>query len=540
MKYLLLHCSLLHKEYSCDILRVNCILPPWRIGVTCRNEDKLTQTMTLRVLLVEDAEDDALLLVEALRSGGFTPYYQRVDTEAAFRAVLAAEPWDLIIADYVLPHFSGIAAIRMARESGVDLPIIMVSGKMGEESAVEAMRASAQDYLVKGNLTRLVPAIQRELQDAQVRRDRRKAEQEREQLFFELQRRVAELDATLNAVADGLIIYSVAGEILLDNPAARRLLDGILLEAEYSDHPYWLSRNATTPDGKRLAPEDAPGARAARGETVTGEVLIFRHKDGTEIYVSVTAAPIWQRNDTIIGVVSTYTDISELRKLQTRQEDMLRTISHDLRSPLTIIKGHSQLLEEAGREQQHSEMERESITSILRGIQGMEVMIQDLVDSARLEGGQLQLTLAPVELCAFTDDLLHRAAAVMATERIHLDCPIHLPIVQADSHRLERIFANLLSNALKYSDPGTPVLLHIRRAENEVAVSVTDAGTGIAAEDLPHLFERYYRANSERKKEGIGLGLYITRMLVEAHGGRIWVESEVGKGSTFTFTLPIE
>jgi signal transduction histidine kinase len=496
--------------------------------------------MTLRVLLVEDSEDDALLLVEALRSGGFTPHYRRVDSEADFCDALAAEPWDLIIADYVLPRFSGIAAIRTAREAGIDLPIIVVSGKMGEESAVEAMRASAQDYLIKGNLTRLVPAIQRELRDAQVRRERRQAEQEREQLFREVQRRVAELDATLNAVADGLVLYTPAGEILLDNPAARRLLDGLLIEEEYSDDlPQWLSLQATTPDGKRLTPDDAPGARAARGDTVTGQVLLFRHKDGTDTYVSVTAAPIWQRDATIIGVVSTYTDITQLRALQARQEDMLRTISHDLRSPLTIIKGYTQLLEEAARAHQHTDVERDGIHSILRGIQRMEVMIQDLVDAARLEGGQLQLTLAPVDLCAFTGDLLRRAAAVMETNRIHVECVPHLPLGLADYNRLERIFTNLLSNALKYSDPGTPVFMRLRQTDGQMEVAVTDQGSGIAPEDLPHLFERFYRAPGERKTEGIGLGLYITRMLVEAHGGRCWVESVVGKGSTFYFTVPI-
>ena len=127
----------------------------------------------------------------------------------------------------------------------------------------------------------------------------------------------------------------------------------------------------------------------------------------------------------------------------------------------------------------------------------------------------------------------------METSRIQEEIPADLPPVCADYARLERILINLLSNALKYSDPGTPVRLRAWQQDGQVVVAVSDQGRGIAPEEIPHLFERFYRTAGARKAEGIGLGLYITRILVEAHGGRIWVESEVGKGSTFSFSLPI-
>ena len=128
---------------------------------------------------------------------------------------------------------------------------------------------------------------------------------------------------------------------------------------------------------------------------------------------------------------------------------------------------------------------------------------------------------------------------MLETTRVQVEIPPDLPPVSTDAARLERIFTNLLSNSLKYSEPATPVLMRARRQDDIVEFSVTDQGQGIYSDDLPHLFERFYRAKSDRKAEGIGLGLYISRVLVEAHGGHIWVESEVGKGSTFTFSLPI-
>jgi len=362
----------------------------------------------------------------------------------------------------------------------------------------------------------------------------------RERALEQVQRRSAELDATLNSIADGLIIYNSDGEIILDNPAARRLLDGILIEQEFSSQlPQWLSRYARRPDGTLLTQDIEPGARAARGETVSGEVLIFRHKDGTEAWMSVSAAPIRLRDDTITGVVSTYTDITQLHNLQEQQKTLLQMVSHDLRSPLAIVKGHIQVLEEMVAAEKVDGIIGTSLQAADRGVDRMNAMIQDMVDATRLEGGQLTFHLQQVDLKTYLDDLLARAATVLDVRRIRIQVPAHLPPVAADYDRLERIFINLLSNALKFSGPETPVVIRACAADGKVEIAVSDRGSGIPPEDLPHLFQRFYRVKGERRAEGIGLGLYITRLLVEAHGGHIQVESEVGKGSTFTFTLPV-
>lgn len=146
--------------------------------------------------------------------------------------------------------------------------------------------------------------------------------------------------------------------------------------------------------------------------------------------------------------------------------------------------------------------------------------------------------MQPVDLGLFVTDLLGRAREAMDVARIKVDTPEGLPQVSSDPARLERILMNLISNALKYSPAETAVLLRAEQTASEVTVSIVDRGVGIASEDLPHIFERFYRPRAGRRAEGLGLGLYITKMLVEAHGGRIWVESELGRGSTFCFTLP--
>lgn len=230
--------------------------------------------------------------------------------------------------------------------------------------------------------------------------------------------------------------------------------------------------------------------------------------------------------------------MEQQKRLQQQQADFLHMVSHDLRAPVTIIQGHADVLAETLEQRQIDGSLREGVESIRRGIRRINVMIQDLVDSARLEGGQLTLNLQSVDLTAYLPSLLTRSAAIIEINRIRLDLPAGLPPVLADADRLERILINLLSNALKYSAPDAEVRLSARQQDGEVVISVIDQGYGIPPDDLPHVFERFYRAKGQHKAEGIGLGLYITEMLVEAHGGRIRAESEIGKGSTFSFTLP--
>ncbi len=229
----------------------------------------------------------------------------------------------------------------------------------------------------------------------------------------------------------------------------------------------------------------------------------------------------------------------EREQLLDRQESFIYMVSHDLRNPLTILAGYASELEEQSHALDVDEEMRAGLQAIRRSVYRMDGMIQDLTDMTRLEGGQLQLHCKPVILTDFLTQLVQRSSAALEVDRIQLNIPTDISPVLADENRLDRIVTNLLSNALKYADPGTPVLMHARRLNGFVVVSLTDQGQGIDPDDVPHLFERFSRMKAARKIEGIGLGLYITRMLVEAHGGHIEVASEVGKGSTFTFTLPI-
>ncbi len=342
----------------------------------------------------------------------------------------------------------------------------------------------------------------------------------------------AELDATIDAIPDGYIVYNPDGTIRRINEMARKLFG--FEEADFT-LPY-TSRMARlrleTFAGEALTLEQVPSYRALHGEVVRGALLVV-HRDGYATWLSVSAAPI-RINEELTGVVMEYTDVSSLHELQEQQQLYLHMISHDLRSPLTIIHSHAQLLREEAAADSNVHT---SVDAILRSAQRMNTMIQDLVDIARLEGRQFELHPQAVALDAYLPDLFARLSPVLDVTRITVKLSPALPPVWADYDRLERILTNLLSNALKYSDPGTPVELRARSLDGKVEVSVEDHGHGIDAQALPHLFERFYRAR-EVRGGGIGLGLYITRLLVQAHGGDICVDSVEGQGTTFVFTLP--
>jgi len=366
----------------------------------------------------------------------------------------------------------------------------------------------------------------------------KQTEEELKRLLARVKRQAAELEANFTAIADGLIVYDAEGNIVKMNAEARRL-SGYDHDESWQPPPTRMRlRQMSRTDGSPFQWEETPTYRALlRGETVIGETMVLHLPDRT-YWIAVSAAPIRLEDGTTRGVVATLTDITPLHELQEQMKDFVHMVSHDLRMPMTSMKGHADILQER-LTQAEDRQARRSAEVIARGITRMNVMIDDLVEVARLEGGQRRLHRQPVALAAYLADLLARNAPPLEAHRLHLDLPDDLPPVCADPDRLERILLNLLTNAQKYSAPATPIGVQARPCGDAVTIRVTDEGRGIHPDDLPHLFTRFYRAKGERRADGIGLGLYITKLLVEAHGGHIRVDSAMGTGSTFEFTLPV-
>ena len=355
------------------------------------------------------------------------------------------------------------------------------------------------------------------------------------QLYHEERRLREELSAVIEAMAEGVTIADRAGNIVLVNRTGRSILGlGPPTEGPQSVKEY-RALDLRLPDGRLLAESEWPINQALQGEPFADYEVVLTRRDGTTRQVAFSGGSVRDEAGEVVLGVTVYHDVTELRALERSREELLSLVSHDLRAPLTVTQVRAQRLLRSGVDRAVARDAQAILTSARR----MNAIIQDLIDLPSLETGQVRLRRRPVRLQTFLPELVDRLVPAAQAERIQIDVPEDIPEVPADPDRLERALTNLLTNALKYSAPRRPIVVKAVRHADEVVISVTDEGPGIPAEEVPHLFDRYYRAKTGLHVEGVGLGLYISKQLVEAHGGRIWVESRPGEGSTFSFSLPL-
>ncbi len=341
------------------------------------------------------------------------------------------------------------------------------------------------------------------------------------------------MEALLDGLEEGVAIVDGANGRVLVNRAACEIVGAceeetrrILTSAEIP-----LLR----PDGTPLPPEEAPISRAGRGERFDGEEVILQRVDGARRRVRIGGWGIRRAGGSLLVAALVYRDVTELRQLEQMRREYVRLISHDLGVRLRSIRHHAQMIRrDAGEEG----LVAGGAEAICMEAMQTDRMVQNLVDAASLDAGRLRPNRALLDLRRFVLGLREELAGAMEIRRIRVEVPDGVSKVPADPSCLSRILMNLLSNALEHSSSDDDVVVRIDGGDREVVISVADRGVGIAADSLPRLFERFYRAEGHVKGKGMGLGLYVAKRLVEAHGGRIWVESEVGKGSTFSFALP--
>lgn len=373
---------------------------------------------------------------------------------------------------------------------------------------------------------------------------RKHAEAERERLLAQSQTARAEAEAErvlLRAVLEhapvGMLFVEPEADRVLDNPALRTMLGPP--SATEGEPPRYDERLCHA-DGRPVSREELPSVQVLRGQRVdAGEYLLVR-PDGTRTPVLLTAAPVRRPSGELHGGVLTFQDLSARQELERLKEEYVGLISHDLRTPLQTLSLRLELLL---RQLRARELATETATAenLQRSVQRMGGMIDELLEGTRLESGRVELDRAPVELRRLLAEVLERDVPPSERERFRLECPAAPRPVLADAARLTRVVVNLLTNALKYSPPGSPVEVRLVDEDARVRVTVRDQGPGLRPEEAERLFQKYYRTRSTaRKSEGLGLGLYISRLIVEAHGGRIWVESTPGQGAAFSFSLPRE
>ena len=259
---------------------------------------------------------------------------------------------------------------------------------------------------------------------------------------------------------------------------------------------------------------------------------------GANIPVAVTAAPLTTDDGQISGAVAVVRDVSREREVDELKSSLVSTVSHELRTPLTMIRGFSELL--LTRRDLDSRRSQEAIEHIHDSARRLGRLIDDLLSVSRIESGSLSSELRPVELRRVVDEVLVIIASA-GGDRVDVDLSAELPAVLADSDQLFQVLTNLLSNAIKYSSPESRVKMSAIVSSDQMHISVSDEGIGMTPGEAAQVFGKFSRVDRPevRGVGGTGLGLYITRRLVDLMGGSIWVRSKAGEGSVFTFSLRI-
>jgi PAS domain S-box-containing protein len=507
----------------------------------------------LQVLIVEDSQDDAHLIVREIQRGGYTVTWERVETRADMQAALSKRSWDIILSDYSMPHFSAMSALETLKASERDIPFLVISGTIGEETAVSALKAGAHDFLVKGKLARLVPAIERELRDAKIRRSHREA-QSRYQLLVErlpiivYLSPVDKLEDTIyvSPQIESILGYS-SDEWVADpqfwqtrlHPDDRDTVLNVVAESDLTGNPSTMEFRMLALDGHVVWFHDQTMLiRDERGQPLYWQGIkidITKHKQAEE--------EILKLNMELEQRVQTRT--MELERALRAKDEFLASMSHELRTPLNAILGLSESLSERAAGPLNEKQER-YVKTITESGHHLLSLINDILDLARIEAGQIVLNVAEVDLKQVCQASLRMVneLAVRKQQHVTLEVDDAIGSIWVDERRLKQILVNLLSNAVKFTPEDGRLGLSVRgdQQEKRVMFTVWDDGIGIHQSDLARLFRPFVQLDSSLAREapGTGLGLALVAQMVRLHGGSVNVESQPGEGSRFTVTLPWE
>ncbi len=346
------------------------------------------------------------------------------------------------------------------------------------------------------------------------------------------------LDAILDGSADGILIMNAGHMVQRCNRALARMTGWNAVEAVGQPHDeviHWAHREP----GPDLVESEAGGWPLNENPAplyVEGDLL---RKGGGYLPAGITYAPLFDREGRLVNIIANVRDITKFREAEELKSTFISIISHELRTPVSLIKGYAEtLLREDAR--WDAAVVRDSLEVINEEADRLAEMIDNLLDASRLQAGAMRMNMAEVALDKLTERLVEKFKTQSEKHTFEAAFPADFPIILGDEARLTQVVSNLLSNAIKYSPGGGRIRVEGKSAPTQVILSVTDEGPGIAAADLPHVFERFYRANTDLTKrvKGTGLGLYLAKAVVEAHGGQITVTSAPSAGTTFSVALP--
>jgi signal transduction histidine kinase/CheY-like chemotaxis protein len=495
----------------------------------------------LRILLLEDDDTDAQLVKDYLEASQFDCEIIRAQTRAEFLTALKNSEIGLILADYQLPSFDGLSALEFALSIRPDLPFILVSGKLGEETAIEALKRGATDYILKTRLSRLVPSVQRALREYRERAERKKAED----ALSLSEMYLAEAQRLSQTGSFGWDLSS--GEIDWSDETYR------IFDCERGIRPTMeLVISRTHPDD-RIRLKEVIGRASSEESDFTLEHRVVM-PDGRIKYLRVVAHRLPNTDPGRCVFVGAVSDITEHRRaeqerriLREREQEIARlnrvsmmgelaaSLAHEIKQPIAAVAIRAQAcLRRLERKPPEIEGAREAIANMINDANRAAKIVdrnQALFSRAEPQRQAIDLNEIIREMAA-----LLRDAASHHSISIRCELDPALPTLKADRVQLQQVLMNLMLNGIEAMKEGTGALsVTSKRSEDgQSLVSVSDAGVGLPADGSERIFEALFTT----KPNGTGTGLSISRRIIESHGGRLWATANAGRGATFYFTVP--
>ena len=499
----------------------------------------------LKILFVEDVMSDAELIWHEIEKKNISFSKVLVDTRDNYLENMKDFEPDIIISDYKLPQFDGMAALLLRNKLAPLTPFILVTGSINEEVAVDFIKAGADDYILKENLSRLVPAITASINKIKLANEKKTAEDELQKSELRLQK--AQFIAHV-----GNWELDLSSKLIWSSDEALRIYG---FDKRSHEIPLELIKKSPLPEYRALLDETLDRL-LKYNEPYEVEFNIMRASDGAirSIYskAELVVAPDGE-HATIIGVIQDITDRKKNEeeliraKVKAEENDKLKTaflhnISHEIRTPMNAIVGFSTLL---GDPKVDERSRKSYIDVIMQSSNHLLSIITDIVDISNIEANLIKTVKNEINVNKTLKYLFNQFITKTNEKQIKLVCEAGLSdpeaLILTDRTKLTQILSNLINNALKFTDKGI-IKIEYRLKENFLEFCVSDTGIGISPVHHERIFDRFYQvqSNVSRLYEGTGLGLAISKAYVELLGGKIWLSSEPGNGTKFFFTIPYE
>ncbi len=486
----------------------------------------------IKILLIEDDEDDYLLLKKILHKIPQTDYelYWAHSYNDAINE-LKQDKYDIYLADYRLGEKTGIDFIKHAQSLGSKCPFILLTGVGDEDLGIRALRAGADDYLIKSNITS--PMLERAIRYAIERRQIFSQQQElaAEQIAREkVEKERKRLKRIVDSNMVGIVFYRFNGELTEANDAFLAML-GYTRDEFNKGKINW--RKLTPPEFAHL--DEAALEELRKRGVCSPYEKEFLCKDGSRVPVYIGCALFDQKSD---AGVSFILDITDRKKLERQKDEFIAVATHELKTPVTSIKAYAQILR--NRFEKGGDLHSSGLLGKMDAqLNKLIVLISDLLDVTKIEGGKLSLSQEKFDINILVKELVEELQRTTERHALLIEGEISR-LVTADRDRTGQVLTNLISNAIKYSPHSKKIIIKINEDHDHIKIAVRDFGVGIPEDKQDKVFEQFYRVSGPKEDTypGLGLGLYISSEIIKRQGGRIWVESTVGKGSTFYFTLP--